>query len=203
MSFQCMSPLVKLLCTPNWKSLPPSICPSELTKGFLLRCRKGIPNYNAQLHIVSSSGNKNSLAVKIHIHFTNSSTSSCNPQAWPLLLVQLFVFVLPSGEPRNETTSFSQQFTFQLNESPSPVCCTATERCIGGKDLQASTIHIAPASKLSLQPNGLPCPALFTVPPPRPLGVPVAHVALNITEIIWAKYKFPKPETVEEPQRNA
>ena len=199
MPFQGMSPLVKLLCTPNWKPLPPIICPSELTKGFLLRRGKGIPNYNAQLHVVSSSGNKNSLAVKIHIHLTNGSTSSCNSQAWLLLPVQLFV--LPSAEPRNETTSFSHRFIFQLNEFPRPVCCTAPDSCFRGKDLRASAIHIARASKLSLQPNGLPRPALFTIPP-TPLGVSVAHAALNITEIIWAKYKFPKPERAEEPQRN-
>lgn len=199
MSFQAMFPLVKLLCAPNWKTLLPSICPSELTKGFLLRCGKGIPNYNARLHFVSSSGNKTSLAVKIYIHLTNGSTSSCNPQAQPLHPVQLFV--LTSGEPRNKTASFSHQFIFQLNEFPSPVCCTAPDSCIRAKDQRASAIYTAPASKLSLQPNGIPCPTLFTVPPP-PLGVPVAHTMLNITEIIWAKYKFPKPEWAAEPQRN-
>lgn len=32
--------------------------------------------------------------------------------------------------------------------------------------------------------------------------MPAAHTVLTITEIIWDKYKFPKPERVKQPQRN-
>jgi len=136
--------------------------------------------------------------VKFHTHLTNSSsTSSCKPRAWTLPPAQLLV--LPSGEPRNETTSFSHQFIFQLNEFPSRLCCTAPDSCIRGKDQWASAIYLVPVSNLSLQPHGLLHPALLTIPPP-PLSVPVTHTELNITEIIWTKYKIPREggEATEE-----
>lgn len=51
-------PSGKLLSITNWKPLPSSICPSELTVGFLPRHGKGTLNYNAQFHIISPSLNK-------------------------------------------------------------------------------------------------------------------------------------------------
>lgn len=133
-------PLVKLLCTPNWKTLPLSICPSELRKGFLLRCGKGNPKYSNRAPGCFFFWQQNQLSSE-NLHTSDKQQYQLvQPPSLALLPVQLLM--LPPGEPRNKTTSFSHQFIFQLNEFLSPLCCKSPDSCIRGKDQQANAIHI-------------------------------------------------------------
>lgn len=172
MLFQGTSSLAKLL-----EASPPGIVPgnkmTSKTRDLKL------------LHI--SSGNKTSLAVKKHLYLTSSVSGWCNLQAWSLPPLELFV--LPSGEPRNETISschhFSAEWVFQPGLLYSTIELWYQRKGSTGKCYPEST---------RAQPRAL----LFMVHHPSALGVPVAHTVPNITAIIWAKSRFPKPERAEE-----
>lgn len=120
-SFQGISPLAKLLCVPVNKR------PSKTRDSKLL-------------HV--SSGNNTSLAVKKYTHLTNSISGCCNPLAWSLPPVELFV--LPFGEPRKETTSSSHYFSAEGISQTGLLCSTtvtAPEERIHGQVLFTEHQH--------------------------------------------------------------
>lgn len=141
-SFQGISPLAKLLCVPVNKR------PSKIRDSKLL-------------HV--SSGNNTSLAVKKYTHLTNSISGCCNPLAWSLPPVELFV--LPFGEPRKETTSSSHYFSAEGISQPGLLCSTTEllhqRKGSMGKCYSQSTSTKAQPTATKAQPRAV----LFTVPP--------------------------------------
>lgn len=174
-SSQGISLLAKLLCAPNWKILPiPVDKRISKTRDFKL------------LHI--SSGNNTSLVVKKYMYLTNSISSWCSPQAWSLHPVCAAFWWGKEWKNQLFTWFFSRRnfpawFAVQHHRVIVP-----EERIPG---------QVLPTEQQQHQSSTYSC-SLFHHSRCACSPGCWKYYWNNITEIMWAKSRFPKPERAEE-----